>query len=199
MKKLAIFASGAGSNALNLIEKSFLYPNLTVSCVIVDKETSSLPLILEKKFPDIALHKIYPDPLLPSHERKNHFERQILEKLKHHSVQWILLAGYMRLVGPALLEKFENKIINIHPSLLPAYPGLQGFERAYADKVSSGITIHLVDRGLDTGPVLLQKPFTYESDDTLESFINKGKAIEWELYPEILKLLNDSVNLLPGE
>lgn len=95
-----------------------------------------------------------------------------------------------------LLDEYSNRIINIHPSLLPKYPGLNAFERAFADKSSSGITLHLVDQGLDTGPVIKQKSFPFFKEDTLSDFIQRGKQVEWELYPEVLKLLNESTDLL---
>lgn len=198
MKKLAIFASGAGSNALNLIEKSLSFENLEISCLVVDTETSPLPDIIAKINPALPVYRILPDPSLKGSERKLQFEKKILQKLKYHDVGWILLAGYMRLIGPTLLDHFPNRMINIHPSLLPHYPGLNSFERAYIDGVSSGVTIHLVDSGLDTGPVIVQRSFPRLKDDTLSDFIQRGKSIEWELYPEILKRLNDSADLLPG-
>lgn len=199
MKRIAIFASGTGSNALNLIQHSHNYPNLTISCLIIDTSTSPLPEIIQQKYPHLPVIRVLPDKTLPALERKTHFESRILEILLQYKVEWILLAGYMRLIGPLLLDEYSNRIINIHPSLLPKYPGLNAFERAFADKSSSGITLHLVDQGLDTGPVIKQKSFPFFKEDTLSDFIQRGKQVEWELYPEVLKLLNESTDLLRGE
>ncbi len=199
MKRIAIFASGAGSNALNLIENSLHYSNITISCLIVDTLTSPLPKICQERYPELPVYRILPDKQLPLPERKIQLENEILKILKEYKVEWILLAGYMRLVGSVLLDEYSNRIINIHPSLLPMYPGLNAFERAFADKNHSGITLHLVDHGLDTGPILKQKSFPILEGDTLSDFVQRGKEVEWELYPEILKLLNESADLLRGE
>ena len=199
MKKIAIFASGAGSNALNLIENSLHYSNITISCLIVDTLTSRLPEICQEKYPELPVYRILPEKKLDISERKFQFESKILKTLKGHNVEWILLAGYMRLIGSVLLDEYSNRIINIHPSLLPMYPGLNAFERAFADKSHSGITLHLVDHGLDTGPILKQKSFPILEGDTLSDFVQRGKQVEWELYPEILKLLNESADILRGE
>ena len=198
MKRIALFASGTGTNVQNLLEKAKLYPNLHISCVIVDTLTSPLPVRLKFGYPELPVHVILPDEKLPKEIRKNDFELNVCKVLSNHQVEWILLAGYMRLVGPTLLSAFKNKIVNIHPSLLPSYPGLHAYERAFQEGVAeSGITIHLVDEGMDTGPIILQKSFPRFESDTLSDFISRGKDLEWEMYPEILKLLNVSANL-PG-
>jgi phosphoribosylglycinamide formyltransferase 1 len=198
-RKIAIMASGLGSNALNLLTAAEIYPQLEIACVVVDTEHSTLPQRLADSHPSLPVYRILPDANLKGSRRKDEFERRVLGCLLEHGVRWILLAGYMRIIGPTLLDHFINRIVNIHPSLLPAYRGLHAFERAFADGVSvSGVTIHLVDDGLDTGPILLQQSFPRLEGDTLESFIQRGKEIEWALYPQILKKLNDSAELLPG-
>jgi phosphoribosylglycinamide formyltransferase-1 len=106
----------------------------------------------------------------------------------------------MRIIGETLLDAYssqdESRIVNIHPSLLPAYPGLHAYERAFAaqDK-NGGVTVHLVDAGMDTGPVLAQKSFPREAGDTLQSFTERGLALEWKLYGDILRQLHDTKNL----
>jgi phosphoribosylglycinamide formyltransferase-1 len=105
----------------------------------------------------------------------------------------------MRILGPLLLDTFRNRIVNIHPSLLPLYPGVESYKRAFEDKVTeSGVTVHLVDAGIDTGPVILQEKFPRLETDTLADFIQRGKDLEWKLYPKILEKLNESGALLPG-
>jgi phosphoribosylglycinamide formyltransferase 1 len=194
MISIALFASGTGTNALNLLEKVRSYPNLKISCLIIDTDTSPLPEIVKDRFPQVAVHKILPNPDLNKKDRRNDHEAQIVEVLARHEVKWGMLAGYMRIIGPRLLNYFGmQRLVNIHPSLLPAFPGLHAFERAFEAGVKeSGITIHLVDEGMDTGPILLQRSFPRLPSDTLSDFIQRGKDIEWELYPEILKQLNQS-------
>jgi phosphoribosylformylglycinamidine synthase II/formyltetrahydrofolate-dependent phosphoribosylglycinamide formyltransferase len=186
MKNISIFASGAGTNALNLIEASRKRADILISCIIVDNSESSLPKIMKERYAHIPVHIIE-----SGNVGKADFEKRILEVLKERETQWIFLAGYMKIVGPTLLEAFPNKIINIHPSLLPKYPGIHSYDRAFNDEVAeSGITIHLVDAGIDTGPILLQESFPRLKDDTLETFIQRGKDLEWKLYPKILNSLD---------
>lgn len=200
MRKIALFASGTGTNVQNLLEKAKSFKNVHISCVIVDTDSSPLPTRLKFGYPELPVYRILPDKNVAAAARKDEFETRVISKLESHGVEWILLAGYMRIVGPKLLQLYHNRIVNIHPSLLPLYPGLHAYERAYKDGVEeSGITIHLVDEGMDTGPILLQRKFPRLVDDSLEEFIRRGKDIEWDLYPEILKRLNESAHLVPGE
>jgi phosphoribosylglycinamide formyltransferase 1 len=200
MKRIALFASGAGTNVQNLLRRASSFSAIEISCVIVDNETSPLPERLKFGYPQLQVYRILPDARIEKAERKKDLEKRIISLLDLHGVEWVLLAGYMRIIGPTLLNRFPRRIVNIHPSLLPDYPGLSAYERAFEDQVpESGVTIHLVDEGMDTGPVILQRKFHRSSADTLESFIRRGKDVEWELYPEILKILNESATFLPGE
>jgi phosphoribosylglycinamide formyltransferase-1 len=120
-------------------------------------------------------------------------EGALLALLKRLQPRWALLAGYKRLVGQGFLDFFADsgfhRVLNVHPSLLPAYPGLGGYERAFQDGVKvSGVTVHLVDMGLDTGLCVLQESFEREDDDTLESFTAKGRKLEHKLFPRALDL-----------
>lgn len=190
MKLVSIFASGAGSNAINLIEASRKRSDIIIASVIVDKAGSPLPALLKEKYPFIPVHLIESKGL-----DKKQFENKILSVLQANNTEWIFLAGYMRLIGETLLKAFENRIFNIHPSILPAYPGKDSYQRAFADGVTeSGVTIHLVDSGMDTGPVILQKTFQRSPGDSLNDFINKGKTIEWELYPMVFDKLDKLMN-----
>jgi len=191
MKKIAVFASGAGSNALNLMEATKLRSDAEIRVVIVDNPASELPQMMKKKYPQLPVFLIEPLSGLDKKKQKIEFETRILKALEKLEVEWILLAGYMRMVGPTLLSAYKNKIINIHPSLLPLYPGIHSYERAFNDQVSeSGVTLHLVDEGMDTGPILMQEKFYRSENDTIEDFIKKGKEIEWRIYPKILERLS---------
>ena len=199
MKNIALMASGTGTNALNLIEAAKLYKNVRVACLIVDTVESPLPDIVREKYPMLPVHRILPMGGLKGQERKREHEKRMLETLITHEVNYICLAGYMRILGPLFLDSFKNRIVNIHPSLLPLYPGMDSYRRAFEDNVAeSGVTIHIVDEGVDTGPVLYQEKFPRFETDTLGDFIQRGKELEWKLYPLVLKQLNDSATLLPG-
>lgn len=199
MIKIAIFASGAGSNALNLLENARKFPHLSITHLIVDTQESPLPQLVQEKFPQVQCHRLLPNQSLKGQERKKEHETRITALLKDAEVEWILLAGYMRILGEVLLTRYKNRIVNIHPSLLPLYPGVDSYRRAFEDGVSeSGVTIHLVDEGVDTGPVIFQEKFTRDAGDTLSDFIQKGKELEWRLYPRILEMINNSAAVLPG-
>jgi phosphoribosylglycinamide formyltransferase-1 len=98
-----------------------------------------------------------------------------------------VLAGYMRIIGKDLLESFPNKILNIHPSLLPSFPGLHGIKDAYNYGVKiTGITIHFVDAGVDTGPIVAQATVAITEEDTLESLEEKIHQLEHHWYPKVI-------------
>jgi phosphoribosylformylglycinamidine synthase II/formyltetrahydrofolate-dependent phosphoribosylglycinamide formyltransferase len=190
MKTVAIFASGTGTNAVNLIEASRRRSDVVVAAVVVDNAASPLPDLVRERFPFVPVHLVS-----PKGRTKAVYEQELIAILADAGVEWIFLAGYLRLIGPDLLAAFPNRIINIHPSLLPAYPGLHAYERAFADGVAaSGVTIHLVDPGLDSGPVLLRESFPRLSGDTLDAFVNRGKVLEWRLYPQIFNKLDKLMN-----
>ncbi|MES2527578.1 MAG: phosphoribosylglycinamide formyltransferase [Bdellovibrionota bacterium] len=199
MKNVALMASGTGTNALNLIEAAKQFPNVRIACLIVDTVDSPLPEMVRQKYPMLPVHRILPMGGLKGQDRKIEHEKRILEALTNHEVNFVFLAGYMKILGQLLLDTFRNRIVNIHPSLLPLYPGMDSYQRAFEDKVTeSGVTIHIVDEGVDTGPVLMQEKFPRLDSDTLSDFIQRGKDLEWKLYPKVLAKLNDSATLLPG-
>lgn len=121
---------------------------------------------------------------------KEAFETEILKQLQEKDVEFIALAGYMRLVGPTLLNAYEGKIVNIHPSLLPAFPGKNAIGQAFEKKVKvTGVTIHYVDEGMDTGPIIAQEAVYVDDDETIETLTKKIQAVEHQLYPKTLKKL----------
>jgi phosphoribosylglycinamide formyltransferase-1 len=117
-------------------------------------------------------------------------EQQVIALLRDHGVTHVVLAGFMRLVKPGLLAAFPDRVLNIHPSLLPAFPGLRAWEQAlhYGAKVA-GCTVHLVDEGMDTGPILIQRAVPVLDDDTPESLHARIQEQEHLAYPEALRLV----------
>jgi phosphoribosylglycinamide formyltransferase-1 len=113
-------------------------------------------------------------------------ERELADWLEERGVRLVVLAGYMRLLSPAFLERFDP-VVNVHPSLLPSFPGLRAIDRAIEAGVEeTGVTVHLVDEGVDTGPVLRQEPVPVEPVGTLEARIH---AVEHRLLPEVVREL----------
>lgn len=175
-----IFASGEGSNAEALI-KFAQNQNYKAVGLVSDREAPVVEMAQKMGL----LVKVIP------HKE----EEKLLVALNEMSPTWCFLAGYKRILGEKVLnfffdkEKKFSKILNIHPSLLPAYPGLDGYRRAFVDGVRiSGVTVHLVDSGLDTGLPVIQREFYREESDTLEDFVAKGKSIEHQIFPEALQL-----------
>ena len=108
-------------------------------------------------------------------------------RLKQAGVEWVCLAGFLRLVKRPLLDEFLDRILNIHPSLLPAYPGLESWKQALdAGEKQAGCTVHFVDEGMDTGPIILQESVPILSDDTAESLHARIQVLEHRLYPAAL-------------
>jgi len=126
---------------------------------------------------------------LGSHPDKESYEREIVALLQRYGVELVCLAGYMRIVGPAVLEAFPNRILNIHPTLLPAFPGLHAHRQVLNYGVRfSGCTVHFVDQGVDTGPIILQAVVPVLQDDTEETLAARVLAQEHRIYPEAIRL-----------
>lgn len=122
-------------------------------------------------------------------KRRAH-ERRVLEVLQQSNVEWVCLAGYMRLLSPRFVSAFPQRILNIHPSLLPAFPGLDVHRQALEHGVKvSGCTVHLVDDGLDNGPIVVQKTVPVEDDDTEDSLAARILIEEHHAYPQALRRL----------
>src|SRR5699024_11010418 len=167
--KAAVFASGTGSNFEALMEAEDLASEIVL--LVSDQPDAK---VIEKAdkygIPTFVFRaKDYPS--------KDAYEQDIIENMEQQEVEWIFLAGYMRIVGKTLLAAYKGKIINIHPSLLPAFPGKDAIGQAIKASVrETGVTIHYVDEGIDTGPIISQEAVpVYENDtiDTLQPRIQK--------------------------
>jgi phosphoribosylglycinamide formyltransferase-1 len=115
------------------------------------------------------------------------YDRALARELKARGVEIVCLAGFMRLLGPAFIEQFPNAVLNIHPSLLPAFPGLDAQRQAFEHGVKvAGATVHLVTAELDAGPIVLQESIPVLDDDTVETLAQRILAVEHRLYPEAI-------------
>lgn len=182
MMKIAIFASGNGSNfeaIAQAVEKQDIQAEIAV--LFCDQKSA---FVLERA----AKYQVPTVSFSPKDfSSKFDYENEIKRMMHEFDVELIVLAGYMRIVGLTLLEAFPKKIINLHPSLLPSFPGLHGIQDAfdYGVKVS-GITIHYIDEGVDTGPIIAQVPTEITAEDTLESLEEKIHQLEHYWYPKVL-------------
>ena len=185
--KLAVLVSGRGSNLqaiIDSIERGDL--NARVSVVLSNIADATALKRAEKH----EIETVFIDPT--SCADKADFDRRMIKILKARSVDLVCLAGYMRILGNEVLQAFPGRIINIHPSLLPAFPGLNPQRQAieYGVKIS-GCTVHFVDNGIDTGPVILQATVpVYETDDE-ESLARRILDQEHLLYPRAIQLITE--------
>ncbi|MBT2657484.1 phosphoribosylglycinamide formyltransferase [Bacillus sp. ISL-18] len=185
MKKIAVFASGNGSNfqaIIDVVESGEL--KAEISLLVCDKPGAyAVDRANAAGIPSFVFQA-------KDYSSKEEYEQAIVTELKKYGVEFIVLAGYMRLLGPTLLSAYQGRIINIHPSLLPAFPGKDAIGQALDAKAKwSGVTIHYVDEGMDTGPIIIQERVKLEENETRDSLQKKIQQIEHKLYPEILQML----------
>lgn len=180
--KLAIFASGNGSN-FQEIAKAIESGKINAEIALLFCDRKDAYVIQRARALMIPVISFSPTDF----ESKALYEGEILHLLEEEQIDLVVLAGYMRIIGPTLLEAFSNRMINIHPSLLPLFPGLHGIKDAfYANVSETGVTIHYVDDGIDTGPIIAQEKIIIESTDTLDSLEKKIHTVEHKLYPSVL-------------
>jgi len=181
---LAVFASGNGSNfeaIIKEIKKGKLKVNLII-LVCDQPEAFVIKRAIRLKVRTVIIDR-------RDFKSKADFESAILERLKNYKVDFIALAGFMRLLSPRFVKRYNNRIMNIHPSLLPAFKGSCAIKDAYNSKcLSTGVTVHFVDEEVDHGPVILQKELRLDRKQGLEDIEKKIHAIEHRLYPEALRL-----------
>ncbi len=183
MTKIAVFASGHGSNLQALIDAA-ARGELAAQIRLVVCDRPGAYCLTRASQARIPYFMFYPH----KYPNKAAYEELILRQLREREVEYIVLAGYMRLIGPTLLEAFPQRIINIHPSLLPSFPGKDAIGQALAAGVPlTGVTVHYVDEGMDTGPIIAQRQVSIDPGETRESLEQKIHAVEHELYPKVLQ------------
>jgi len=185
MKHIVILASGNGSNFEAIVRKLRVWKcEIEVRALVTDnKKAYAIKRAMKLKIPTIVLN--YRD-----FKSKDEFNNRLLSELMVLNPDLIVLAGYMRILPPKIVKAFGNRIVNIHPSLLPAFPGLHAIERAFMSGVKyAGITIHYVDEGIDTGKIIEQRCIRIRDNETLESLEKRIHRLEHYYYPRIIKRL----------
>jgi phosphoribosylglycinamide formyltransferase-1 len=182
--KIAVLVSGRGSNLqtiINSIGRSYI-ENAEINVVISNKEDA---YALERG-KNHGINTVFLDP---SRCDNAGYDRKILEILKQYDIDLLLLAGYFQLLGSKIIEAYRNRILNIHPSLLPSFKGLHAQKQAleYGVKVA-GCTVHFVDEGLDSGPIILQSCVPVIQGDTEETLTSRILEQEHIIYPEAVRL-----------
>jgi phosphoribosylglycinamide formyltransferase 1 len=186
-RRLAVLISGRGSN-LRAILDAIAEGSLDAAIAIVISNKPDASGLSQARAAGVESVHLAPG----AYADRDGYDRAIVDLLRPLDIALVCLAGYMRLVGPVLLEAFPNRILNIHPSLLPSFPGLHAQRQALEHGVRvSGATVHLVDGGLDAGPIVLQAAVPVLDDDTVERLSERILVEEHRLYPEAVRILLD--------
>lgn len=183
MKNIAILISGNGTNLQAIIDE-VKTGNINANIVAVISNKADAFGLERAKQAGIPAYFIDHKGIT----REEH-EQKIIDMLEKNNVDLVVLAGYMRFLTSLFVNKYKYRLINIHPALLPAFPGTDGYGDTfnYGCKVG-GCTVHFVDEGVDTGPIIIQKINEIREDDTLELFKERGLKIEHQALPEAVKL-----------
>jgi len=185
IRRIAVLISGRGSNLQSIID-AIAAGRLDASIAVVISNRAEAPGMLRAREAGIeTLHLSpadYPD--------RDAYDRTIVDAVTARGVDLICLAGFMRLVGPPLLDAYSNRILNIHPSLLPAFPGVDAQRQALEHGVHvSGATVHLVTNELDGGPIVLQSAVPVLANDTVDTLSARILVEEHRIYPEAIALV----------
>ena len=182
--RVGVLASGRGSNFRALAEAAAC-GRIPASVVVLVTDRAGAPALAVAR--ELRIEAVVVDP--KQHPSREAHEKAVIGVLEERRVGLVCLAGYMRLLSAEFVAHFAGRLLNIHPSLLPAFPGLHPHRQALAHGVRvSGATVHFVDEGVDTGPVVLQAAVPVEPDDTEESLAARILVEEHRIYPEAVRL-----------
>ena len=191
---IAVLVSGRGSNLqsiINSIERKELDVNLSV---VISNKKEAMALERAKKN---GIKTIFIDPT--AYLNSQEYDKELIKKLRELSIDLVCLAGYMRILSKEVIQSFDRKIINIHPSLLPAFPGLNAQKQAIKYGVKfSGCTVHFVDSGIDTGPIIMQTAVPVYDNDDEKSLSKRILEQEHYLYPKAIKMIRENKINLSG-
>lgn len=181
---LAVLASGAGSNLQALLDRVHQRGGIKIVAVASDKPEAQA--LVRARQADVPTG-VFATSAYPSREDR---DRAMAQWLAEHEVELVVLAGYMQLLSGAFLDRFRGRVINVHPALLPAFPGLRAVQQAVAYGVKVfGVTVHFVDEGVDSGPVILQRSVEIPGAEDAQSVLEQLHPIEHELLPEAIRLI----------
>ncbi|MDP2929512.1 MAG: phosphoribosylglycinamide formyltransferase [Candidatus Omnitrophota bacterium] len=181
---IAVLCSGNGTNLQAIIDSVKAgYIPAKIELVISDKkEAFALERAKKAGIETITLDK-------KDYKSREEFDKDIIRRLKKSSIELVVLAGFMRLLSPRFIREYKDKILNIHPALLPSFKGTHGVKDALDCGVKvTGVTVHFVDEHLDNGPIILQKYVDIKDDDTEETLLERVHKEEYRIYPEAIKL-----------
>ena len=181
--RVAVFASGSGTNLQSIIDADIQ----TIEIAVVFTNNPDAYAIERAKKHNIQVeiidHKNY--------KTREEYEKHIIEVLDPYKLNLIVLAGFMRILSAVFVRAYKNKIVNIHPALLPSFPGINAGRQALEYGVKyTGVTVHFVDEGVDTGPIILQSVVEIEDEDTEDTLLEKIHEVEHRIYPKAIELIS---------
>jgi phosphoribosylglycinamide formyltransferase-1 len=193
MKKIGVLISGRGSNLQALMDAARAASLGGEIAVVISNKEEAPGLDRARR---AGLPAVFRDH---RGRHREEYDREMGQILTSHGVDLVCLAGYMRLLSPPFIHAFAGRIVNVHPSLLPAFPGLEAQRQAWEHGAKvSGATVHLVDDGLDSGPIVAQEAVAVEESDTCESLASRILAAEHRIYPKAVRLLLERGYRLEG-
>jgi phosphoribosylglycinamide formyltransferase-1 len=181
--RVAVFASGSGTNLQAIIDADIQ----TIEIAVVFTNNPDAYAIERAKKHNIQVeiidHKNY--------KTREEYEKHIIDVLDPYKLNLIVLAGFMRILSTVFVRAYKNKIVNIHPALLPSFPGINAGRQALEYGVKyTGVTVHFVDEGVDTGPIILQSVVEIEDEDTEDTLLEKIHEVEHRIYPKAIELIS---------
>ena len=180
--RIAVLASGAGTNLQSLLED----PELGACVALVASDRPAAPALERARRAGIPTEVLEP----AAFDSRAEFDHGLKRILTHEAIEWVVLAGYMRLLGPGVVGAFRGRILNVHPSLLPSFPGAHAVRDALAWGVKvTGATVHLVDEEVDHGPIVLQEAVPVLPDDDEHVLHARIQSVEHRLLPRAVRLL----------
>ena len=185
MKRLAVFCSGRGTNLQAILEAGRRKRIPATVALVVSDRPKALALNRARRFGVETL-------VLKPHDfpSRRSYEQSLLRHLKARQIQYVILAGFMRILSPLFVRSYRHRILNIHPALLPAFRGAQAVRDALRAGVKiTGVTVHLVDEGVDSGPIVLQEEVRVKPGDTEKTLHQRIHRVEHRLYPKAIRLL----------
>ena len=182
--KIAVLVSGSGTNLQTLIEQLHQDETSGIDIAVVISDRRKAYALTRAKRAGISTHVVRTQDF----ENRQDFDAEISKFVEHYGVELIVLAGFMKLFQPPFVHKYRNRIINVHPTLLPAFPGAHPVADtlAYGVKIA-GVTVHFVDEDVDSGPIIAQSTVPVLDTDDEESLHNRIQVEEHKLYPEVIK------------
>ncbi len=181
---IAVFVSGSGTNLQAIID-FIASGKISAKIVLIVSDNKDAYALTRAKKHNIDTFVLNSKGF----KSREDYDKEIIKELKKKDVDLIVLAGFMRLISPYFINMYKNKIMNVHPALLPSFKGTHGIKDAFEYNVrKTGVTVHLVDAELDHGPIILQETVDVEDNDTLETLEEKIHKVEHKIYPKAIQL-----------